>query len=153
MLIAFVTSALTSAGAFFALRGWMARGAATPGDASAVTALRVPPPPAPPPVATEQLHAEDAEPAAATAADANAPAPAREPSTASAGAGDEVVVPQVSRKRLAAARSILARAGFKVTVSYSYDEDVSEGRILRQLPRAGTRAPRGSSVRLVVNQD
>jgi len=65
-----------------------------------------------------------------------------------------IEVPKVVYQRLAHARRTLTEAGFKVgRVTQTYDEDHRGGVVLRQTPVAGAKAPRGSEVTLVVNED
>lgn len=64
-----------------------------------------------------------------------------------------VVVPRVRGIRLRFARVRLKQAGLVLgTRRYRSDEDLMEGTVLGQKPRAGQRVPRGSRVSLVVNK-
>ncbi len=56
-------------------------------------------------------------------------------------------------KRLPVAREAIQRAGFLVgDVRYGNDTDVGPERVLRQQPAAGTAAPAGTRIDLVVNE-
>lgn len=71
----------------------------------------------------------------------------------SAGA-EGVQVPKLIYRGLGFARKTLEEAGLKVgRVTYVSDEDRREGVILRQTPEAGSTAPKGTAVDLVINQD
>jgi beta-lactam-binding protein with PASTA domain len=70
-----------------------------------------------------------------------------------AASAELVVVPPVRGVPLAAAKARLNKAGLKVgRIREKSDEDVSEGRILGQRPKAGKRVPKGTPVKLIVNR-
>lgn len=67
--------------------------------------------------------------------------------------GPTVAVPKVVGMRLQLATSRLQAAGLTVgSLSYEADEDHMESFVLRQTPPAGSSAPRGSAVDLVINK-
>ena len=67
--------------------------------------------------------------------------------------GPMVAVPKVVGVRLQFATTRLQAAGFTVgRLGYEADEDHMESFVLRQTPPAGSSAPRGSAVDLVINK-
>lgn len=97
---------------------------------------------------------QPSQPASSTAT----PTAPSEPSTgASELAGAEanaITVPSVLRMFAPEARARLASAGLTVrAVRESFDEDVGQNRVLRQVPAANARVPRGASVDLWVNRE
>lgn len=65
----------------------------------------------------------------------------------------QVKVPSLIYKGLSSAKKIIEEAGFKLgRVVYSYNEDRSEGSVLRQTPEADTMAVKGATIDLVVNE-
>ncbi|MCU1691280.1 MAG: Non-specific serine/threonine protein kinase, partial [Frankiales bacterium] len=69
-----------------------------------------------------------------------------------AGSGRSVEVPQVRAGSSAVeAQRLLLDAGFSVRWRTQVDAEVPEGRVVRTLPDAGTRAPEGSSVAVVTS--
>ncbi len=72
--------------------------------------------------------------------------------TVSSGAG-EVEVPKVTGIGITRARAALEQAGFVVgATSFQYDENYGGNIVLRQKPAAGTTAPPGSKINLVLNE-
>lgn len=66
---------------------------------------------------------------------------------------DSVVVPDLTRLDEATARAILAQTGLLAeVVGQEYSDTVPLGRVLRQEPPGGQRAPRGSVVRFVLSK-
>ncbi len=156
VFIACVTSAITAAGTFFGLHLTVGKKAR---QQSISTAVAAPPPapasaaapaPSPPPVTVAPAPAADNTAGPKTAASDPG---VRESKTAATELGKEVVVPRVTGVWLHAAQGRLAKAKLVHKVSYTYDEDRSEGLVLRQRPAAGTRVERGTTVRLTVNRD
>ncbi|MFP5318480.1 MAG: Stk1 family PASTA domain-containing Ser/Thr kinase [Acidimicrobiia bacterium] len=68
-----------------------------------------------------------------------------------AGAAQQVEVPDVVGDRLAAARSDLEEAGFRVAARDRADDRAPAGEVVEQSPRGGERAARGSTVTLTVS--
>jgi hypothetical protein len=63
------------------------------------------------------------------------------------------LVPNVKRKKLAAARSALTRARCRLgTVRRAYSNRVKRGRVVAQSRRPGARLPRGAKVNVVVSR-
>jgi len=66
---------------------------------------------------------------------------------------EDVEVPNLVPKGIGRTRKMLQEAGLLVgTIRVEYDEDYGGNVVLRQTPAAGTRAPKGSKVDLVVNE-
>jgi beta-lactam-binding protein with PASTA domain len=66
--------------------------------------------------------------------------------------GTPGTVPKVTGRGLGLAKMVLTKAGYEVgDVRKGRDEDIEHGQILRQTPVAGTPAPKGTKVDLVVN--
>ena len=66
--------------------------------------------------------------------------------------GPAVAVPSVLGMSQADATRVLARAGFKTTISVSRaDDHVPVGKIANQLPKAGAKAAKGSTVELALS--
>lgn len=163
VLIAFVTSAITAAGTFFGLHATVGKKARRQAAVAAVGAM----PPHVPPAAAAQVTAPVAARTAAAPAPAVAspPAPAAPPAVAPAPAAvreaktsvtnvpGKVLVPRVTGVWLHAAQARLGKAGLGHKVRYTYDEDRSEGLVLRQHPAPGTAVERGATVKLTVNRD
>lgn len=83
-----------------------------------------------------------------------APAPVESAPAPAGAAADTIVVPSVLRMFAPEARARLASAGLTVrAVRESFDEDVGQNRVLRQMPAANARVPRGASVDLWVNRE
>jgi eukaryotic-like serine/threonine-protein kinase len=67
---------------------------------------------------------------------------------------EEVTVPHVVGKGLGQATKELTRSGLTLgKITYGSDEDRRGGVVIRQSPAANARAPRGSAVQLVVNEN
>jgi len=64
-----------------------------------------------------------------------------------------VEVPKVLYMGHYKAKKTLEDLGFKVRVRYTEDEDRRGGVVLRQEPKEGEKAPKGSEVQLTVNED
>lgn len=64
-----------------------------------------------------------------------------------------VEVPKVVMQGVWKAKKELEEAGFKVKVTYTYDEDRPPGVVLRQSPEAGARAAKESEVELFANEN
>jgi eukaryotic-like serine/threonine-protein kinase len=63
-------------------------------------------------------------------------------------------VPKVIHMSLAKAKRLLQKAGFKVgNQRWDYDEDLGPFAVLAQDPKPDTRAPPGTAINLVVNED
>jgi plastocyanin len=63
------------------------------------------------------------------------------------------VVPRLVRKKLAAARNLVARAGCRLgRVRRAYSSKIGSGRVLAQRPRAGARVARGTRVHVAVSR-
>ncbi|MFN2643032.1 MAG: PASTA domain-containing protein [Actinomycetota bacterium] len=65
---------------------------------------------------------------------------------------EPVLVPDVKSKLQAEATSVLTTAGFTVKVTQKEDPNVPEGTVISQTPAAGTKAPKGSEIALVVSK-
>jgi serine/threonine-protein kinase len=63
-----------------------------------------------------------------------------------------IVVPDVKNKPQDEAKTILTQAGFTVKVTLQDSPDVPEGTVLSQSPAAGTKAPKGSEITIVVSK-
>ena len=63
-----------------------------------------------------------------------------------------VEVPKVTFKGVWQAKKLLSEAGFKVKVTFTYNEDQRPGVVLSQKPEAGQLAPKDSEVELVANE-
>jgi len=117
--------------------------------AAAPTPVPAPAPvPVPVPVAAVPAPAPVAAvPAPVAAAPATSVAVARTPSDRTRS------IPSLVGKRLPQAREAIQRAGYVVgDLRYGNDGDVGPDRVLRQSPPAGTPAPSGSRIDLVVNE-
>lgn len=57
-------------------------------------------------------------------------------------------VPDVSGMPVAKAKKILLDAGFDVTVTDAYSDDVKKGRVVATVPGGGTEAPEGSTIEI-----
>ena len=66
-------------------------------------------------------------------------------------APDKADVPDVTGKTEADAESALDSAGFSAEVYKAYNSDVAKGKVIAQVPEAGTSALTGSSVQIVVS--
>lgn len=64
-----------------------------------------------------------------------------------------VEVPKVVMQGVWKAKKELEEAGFKVKVTYTYDEDRPPGVVLRQSPEAGTKAAKESEIELIANEN
>lgn len=64
-----------------------------------------------------------------------------------------VEVPKVVMEGVWKAKKELEEAGFKVKVTYTYDEDRPPGIVLRQSPEAGAKAAKESEVELIANEN
>jgi beta-lactam-binding protein with PASTA domain len=64
-----------------------------------------------------------------------------------------VEVPKVVMQGVWKAKKELEEAGFKVKVTYTYDEDRPPGIVLRQSPEAGAKAAKESEVELIANEN
>ena len=63
-----------------------------------------------------------------------------------------IEVPDLKRKKLGAAKQLIKKAGFEVgEIDFYDDPDVAGGSILKQIPPAGSMAPKGSPIDLKVN--
>jgi serine/threonine-protein kinase len=79
-----------------------------------------------------------------------AAAPTKAPAPLAVGAPG--TVPKVTGRSLGLARMVLTKAGYEVgEVRKGRDEDIEHGNVLKQTPAAGTPAPKGTKVDLVVN--
>ncbi|MDO4542284.1 MAG: Stk1 family PASTA domain-containing Ser/Thr kinase, partial [Bacillota bacterium] len=65
---------------------------------------------------------------------------------------DSLEVPSVVGKSQKSATTMLESSGFEVAVEEDYSDDVDEGDVISQDPRAGDSAPKGSTVTIVVSQ-
>lgn len=66
---------------------------------------------------------------------------------------EEIEVPDVSDMTLDEARKVITVAGFSVgETTKEYSDSVEEGKIMKQTPSAGSMAPQGSKIDLVVSQ-
>jgi beta-lactam-binding protein with PASTA domain len=61
-------------------------------------------------------------------------------------------VPQVQGAAQADAQNALTKAGFKVTTTQQYSDDVATGKVISQTPTSGTQAVKFSNVALVISQ-
>ena len=69
------------------------------------------------------------------------------------GGVEDVAVPSVVAKGISRARKMIEEAGLLVGATrIDYDEDYGGNVVLRQTPPAGTRAPKGTRVDLVINE-
>jgi beta-lactam-binding protein with PASTA domain len=64
-----------------------------------------------------------------------------------------VEVPKVVMQGVWKAKKELEEAGFKVKVTYTYDEDRPPGLVLRQSPEGGTKAAKESEIELIANEN
>ncbi|MCR4589058.1 MAG: Stk1 family PASTA domain-containing Ser/Thr kinase [Lachnospiraceae bacterium] len=71
--------------------------------------------------------------------------------TVSAGTSG-VEVPDVTLGTLEQAYYILQEAGFVVEEKEGYSDEVEEGSVIRQIPKASSKAPEGSTIVLIVSQ-
>lgn len=66
--------------------------------------------------------------------------------------GTEAVdVPDVTGKTKDAAKTILEKAGFNVTIKEDFSDEVEEGDVISQTPESGEKAGKGSTVKIVVS--
>lgn len=64
----------------------------------------------------------------------------------------EVEVPVLRRRRIEQAKIVIRKSGFKVgTITFRDHPEAIGGSVLKQTPEAGTTAPKGSAIDLVVN--
>jgi serine/threonine-protein kinase len=64
---------------------------------------------------------------------------------------ERIAVPDVKSKTQTEATQILTTAGFKVTAQLVHNETIPAGQVISQTPNAGTRANKGSTVKLTVS--
>jgi PASTA domain/Divergent InlB B-repeat domain len=102
-----------------------------------------PPPPPPPPPPSPPFPPQPPPPR---------PPPSPPPQPPVPPAGSECVVPRVTGKRLAAARSALAAARCRAGRVTATRSRARKGHVVRQSPRAGTRLRAGGKVDLVVSR-
>lgn len=63
-----------------------------------------------------------------------------------------VKVPDVTGYKSDNAKTVLTQEGFEVKFAYEYDDDVEEGKVIRQDPKGNTEAPKGSTITITVSQ-
>ncbi|WP_418790478.1 Stk1 family PASTA domain-containing Ser/Thr kinase [Phosphitispora sp. TUW77] len=63
-----------------------------------------------------------------------------------------ITVPNVARKEKTAAEIEVTNAGFKVSFSDEFDDEVEEGTVIAQTPAGDTEAKQGSTVKLVISK-
>ena len=66
--------------------------------------------------------------------------------------GNTKSVPDVSGKSEADAQKELEDAGFKVTSSFQYDDNVENGNVISTTPAAGTKAEKGTQITMLVSK-
>lgn len=59
-----------------------------------------------------------------------------------------IAVPDVSGMTVAKAKEILTGAGFEVTVTDAYSDEIAKGRVVGTVPGGGTEAPEGSTIEI-----
>ena len=59
-----------------------------------------------------------------------------------------IAVPDVTGMTVAKAKEILTGAGFEVTVTEAYSDEIAEGRVVGTVPGTGTEAPEGSTIEI-----
>ncbi|ACY95671.1 serine/threonine protein kinase with PASTA sensor(s) [Thermomonospora curvata DSM 43183] len=64
---------------------------------------------------------------------------------------EQVAVPDVTGQPADAARQVLEASGFKVTQRSSPSSEVQEGMVIQTSPAAGTQAPKGSTITMIVS--
>jgi serine/threonine-protein kinase len=66
--------------------------------------------------------------------------------------GPQIEVPRLIRARIEGAKRLIRKAGFKVgEVTFRDDPEAPGGTVLRQVPKAGTMAEKGSEIDIFVN--
>lgn len=66
-------------------------------------------------------------------------------------AAEQVDVPDVTNYTDQQATTVLTEAGFQVTHAYEYSEDIDADKVIRTEPAAGTQAPKGSKITIVMS--
>ena len=64
---------------------------------------------------------------------------------------DAILIPTITGKTYEDAKVVLEKAGFVVTKTTGYSEDVQEGYVISQSPAAETKAPEGSVIMVMVS--
>lgn len=64
----------------------------------------------------------------------------------------DIEVPDVKGKSESEAQSTLKNAGFKVKTEFAYDNEVTNGSVIKTTPEAGTKAAKDSTVAIIVSK-